>query len=182
MSSVQPRRSAGWRVCVPRADGSEEPSAWIRGTAPHPRGSRSARVRRSPCSCRRRRPGHDDPDAGSLEQRAQPQSHPEVELRLAQAADDAARPPAVLDLPHGRARADRLGVRVGTQVVAGSTTTTAACFPRLPARRAAPRREHRARAAFAAQVAARASRLSAARGPIVAPRRVSVAGSSSAKR
>ena len=55
---------------------------------------------------------------GSFEQRAQPQRDPQVEIGLAQTGDDAARPTSVLDLPCRRARADRLGLGIRSEVMA----------------------------------------------------------------
>ena len=66
-----------------------------------------------------RRPRHHDPQAGALEQAAKPECDPQVQVGLAESADHAMRPPAVLDLPRRRAGTDRLGRGIRPEVVAG---------------------------------------------------------------
>ena len=62
---------------------------------------------------------HDDLDAGTLEQCAQPQRDPQVEDGLPQARHDACGAAAVLDLARARPWADRLRLQVCLRVVAG---------------------------------------------------------------
>ena len=65
----------------------------------------------------RLRPRHDNPYSGTFEQRPETEAHTQVEVGLSELAHNAACPAAVLDLPHGRAWADGLRLRVRAQVV-----------------------------------------------------------------
>ena len=84
MSSVQPRWKAGYSVCVPRELGSSEPSAWIRRkSAAWARLAIRARAMLPMLVPVGARPRHHDADAGALEERAEAQRDPQVQLGLA---------------------------------------------------------------------------------------------------
>ncbi len=65
------------------------------------------------------RSGHDDANAGVLEQPPEPESDAQVQLGLAEPRHDAVGAASVLDLLRGRPRADRLRRRVGVLIMAG---------------------------------------------------------------
>ena len=119
-SSVQPARSAGTSVCVPRHAELGWPSACTRRkSAARALFAIRARAMLPMLAPSVRGPGQHDVDARRAQQPREAERDVEHEVGLADARDDAARPAAVLDLAGRRARPDRLRLGVREPVVAG---------------------------------------------------------------